>query len=353
MATPQPVAAAAGSVAAPADGRRPVIEARGLVKRYGQRLAVQGLDLTVYEGEIFGLLGPNGAGKTTTILMLLGLSEPTAGSVRVLDEDPVRNPLAVKEKVGYLPENVGFYDDMTGFENLLYTARLNRIPEPEARSRIGSLLETVGLADAAHRRVREYSRGMRQRLGLADVLVKKPRMIILDEPTLGIDPKGVQEVLELIARLAREERVTVLLSSHLLHQVQQICHRVGIFVGGRLLAQGGVDELARQLSGSAPLVVEVAVEGDPGRAEKVLSSLESVLEVERLEKEVPAQYLLHCSRDVRAELARRLVEAGLAPVHLRLRAYGLDDIYRIYFEGGGGDGRAVDGDHRGQRAARR
>ena len=348
MASPETVAAVEPQAAAAA-GRPPVIEARGLVKRYGQRTAVQGLDLTIHEGEIFGLLGPNGAGKTTTILMLLGLTEPTAGSVRVLGEDPTRNPLAVKRVVGYLPENVGFYDDLTGWENLQYTARLNRIPEAEARERIGALLETVGLADAGHRRVREYSRGMRQRLGLADVLVKRPRIIILDEPTLGIDPKGVHEVLQLIARLAREERVTVLLSSHLLHQVQQICHRVGIFVAGRLIAQGRIDELARQLAGSAPMVVEVDVEGDGGKAGSLLAGLEGVLEVERRD----GSLLLRCSRDVRAEVARRLVGAGFGLLRLGLRTYGLDDIYRVYFEGGVAGGGAVRGATGGDGAARR
>lgn len=316
-------------------GQTAVIEARGLTKRYGARAAVQGLDLTVYEGEIFGLLGPNGAGKTTTILMLLGLTEPTAGSVRVLGADPLREPLRVKRQVGYLPENVGFYDDLTGYQNLLYTARLNGISEPEARPHVESLLETVGLQHAAHRRVREYSRGMRQRLGLADVLVKRPRIVILDEPTLGIDPKGVDEVLQLIARLSREEHVTVLLSSHLLHQVQQICHRVGIFVGGRLIAHGPVDELARQLAGAAPLVVEVGVgEGEQQQAESLLRSLDGVLGVE-LDAD---GLLLSCRQDVRAEVARTLVTHGLSVRHLRLHTYGLDDIYRIYFEGGVTDG---------------
>jgi len=312
-----------------------VIEARGLTKRYGQRTVVDGLDLTVHEGEIFGLLGPNGAGKTTTILMLLGLTEPTAGTARVLGHDPLREPLEVKRQVGYLPENVGFYDDLTGFENLLYTARLNGIDEREARAHIASLLEAVGLASAADRRVREYSRGMRQRLGLADVLVKRPRIIILDEPTLGIDPKGVDEVLQLIARLSQEERVTVLLSSHLLHQVQRICHRVGIFVGGRLIAQGPVESLARQLAGAAPLVVEVGVgAGEQSRAEHLVRAIDGVLDVTAYADGL----VLSCRQDVRAEVARTLVTHGLSLLHLRLHTYGLDDIYRLYFQGGMQDG---------------
>ncbi len=312
-----------------------VIEARGLTKRYGSRTAVQDLDFELYEGEIFGLLGPNGAGKTTTILMMLGLTEPTAGTVRVLGADPVREPIVVKRQVGYLPENVGFYEELTGFDNLLYTARLNGIADSDSVPHIRALLDQVGLADAGRRRVREYSRGMRQRLGLADVLVKRPRIAILDEPTLGIDPRGVDEVLELVARMAREEGVTVLLCSHLLHQVQRICHRVGIFVAGRLIASGPIEELARQLAGSAPLVVEVGVDGQEERAAAIVSGLDGVLSVERSSSGV---MMARCRRDVRDELARSLVAAGLPLRHLRLHTYGLDDIYRIYFEGGVADG---------------
>jgi ABC-2 type transport system ATP-binding protein len=224
-----------------------VIEISGLTKRYGTHTVVDNLDLSIGKGEIFGLLGPNGAGKSTTILMLLGLSEPDSGTARVCGLDPVRNPIKVKKKVGYLPEDVGFYDDYTGLDNLLYTARLNDIPKEEAELRAGRLLERVGLADEKDKKAGQYSRGMRQRLGLADVLMKDPEVIILDEPTLGIDPAGVREFLEGIVQLSRDEGITVLLSSHLLHQVQQVCDRVGIFVEGKLLAEGNINTLASQL----------------------------------------------------------------------------------------------------------
>lgn len=318
--------------------RQAVIETRGLTKRYGDRTAVNGLNLTLYEGEVFGLLGPNGAGKTTTILMLMGLTEPTAGWVRVLGHDPARDPIAVKRAVGYLPENIGFYDDMTGYENLMYTARLCGLSPDEAHPRIRSLLDTVGLGDAGHRPVRVYSRGMRQRLGLADVLVKQPRIVILDEPTLGIDPAGIHEILRLIARLAAEERVTVLISSHLLHQVQQICHRVGIFVGGNLIASGTVEELSRQLTGSAPYVFVVEV-GDDGRgkAAALLQSVEGVMEVQP----TPEGWLVHCREDVRDRIARAVVEGGFGLRRLDVHTRGLDDVYRAYFEGRSSDGQRV------------
>src|SRR5690554_1962086 len=224
-----------------------VIELKELTRRYGDFTAVRSLNLSVHKGEIFGLLGPNGAGKSTTILMMLGLTEPSSGKALVAGLDPARNPLEVKKRVGYLPEDVGFYDNRTGLENLLYTGRLNGIPEKEAQARAHNLLKKVGLSDAAHKKTGTYSRGMRQRLGLADVLMKSPEVIILDEPTLGLDPEGLRRFLELIVELSREEGLTVLLSSHHLQQVQQVCDRMGLFVSGRLIAEGNVRDLAKTL----------------------------------------------------------------------------------------------------------
>jgi ABC-2 type transport system ATP-binding protein len=235
----------------------PVILTTGLTKRYGSFTAVDSLDFSVTRGEIYGLLGPNGAGKTTTILMLLGLTEPSAGTARVEGHDPSRDPLDVKARVGYLPDNVGFYANLTGRQNLRYTAALNRMKGKETEEHIESLLHDVGLADAADKRAGSYSRGMRQRLGIADALVKRPSILVLDEPTIGIDPEGVRYLLRLLHQLSREQGMTILLSSHLLHQVQEVCDRVGIFVGGRLIAAGPLATLERQLSQSADLEIEV------------------------------------------------------------------------------------------------
>lgn len=214
-----------------------VIELASLTKRYGDFIAVDNLNLSIRKGEIFGLLGPNGAGKSTTILMMLGLTEPTSGMVRVCGINSTTDPIDVKRKVGYLPEDVGFYEDMTGLENLLYTAALNGIDRQEAHEKAERLLERVGILKEAGKKVGKYSKGMRQRLGVADVLIKSPEIIILDEPTSGIDPAGVQDFMNLILQLSREEGLTVLLSSHLLNQVQQVCDRVGLFGGGKLLAE--------------------------------------------------------------------------------------------------------------------
>ena len=224
-----------------------IIALEGLTKRYGTFTAVDHLDLTIGKGEIFGLLGPNGAGKSTTILMMLGMTEPDEGKASVCGTDPLRNPVGVKRRVGYLPEDVGFYNDHSGLENLVYTARLNGIEAGEAKQKALKLLDRVGLSGQEHKKAGKYSKGMRQRLGLADVLIKDPEVIILDEPTLGIDPAGIRDFLDLIVHLSRQEGITVLFSSHQLHQVQQVCDRVGIFVGGKLLAEGDIESLAAQL----------------------------------------------------------------------------------------------------------
>ena len=228
----------------------PTIELTDLTKRYRSFTAVDHINLTVRKGEIFGLLGPNGAGKSTTILMMLGLTEPTEGSAKVCGIDPTRHPIEVKKRVGYLPEDVGFYDDRSGLENLVYTAMLNSFSEAEAKTKALDLLKRVGLEEEAWtKKVGKYSRGMRQRLGLADVLIKSPEVIILDEPTSGIDPQGVRAFLELIVELRDEQGLTVLFSSHNLHQVQQVCDRIGIFVQGKIVAQGNITTLSDQIFG--------------------------------------------------------------------------------------------------------
>ncbi len=305
------------------------IETVDLTKRYGELTAVNKLNLQISEGEIFGLLGPNGAGKTTTILMLLGLTEPTSGRARVYGHDSTREPLAVKRIVGYLPDNVGFYEDMTARENLLYTADLNGISKKVSLPHIDELLLRVGLADVADKEVGKFSRGMKQRLGIADVLVKRPKVVILDEPTLGIDPDGVKQMLELITQMSRRDRITVLLSSHLLHQVQQICNRVGIFVKGRMVAEGSVEMLGLQIMGGEPIVVEVDTSPI---TDELVAGLQKVPGVASVEK-VNGTLLLHCFKDVRGDIAR-VVSAGSSLSQLRLRGHVLEEIYLRYFREG-------------------
>jgi ABC-2 type transport system ATP-binding protein len=226
-----------------------VIETQDLTKVYGEQVAVDHLNLKIYQGEVFGFLGPNGAGKTTTLLMLLGLSEPTSGKARVCGFDPTREPLKIKRIVGYLPENVGFYDDLNALQNLLYISRLNGIPDEVAVEKIKELLKIVDLEVDPRKKLGEYSRGMRQRLGIAEVLLKDPQVVFLDEPTLGLDPDGSRQMLELIRSLSQEKKITVFFSSHLLDQVQKISTRVGIMIKGQMVAMGKIEDLAKEKFG--------------------------------------------------------------------------------------------------------
>src|SRR4249919_2125995 len=235
-----------------------VIRAQGLTKRYGNTLAVDHIDFEVGAGEIVGILGPNGSGKTTTILMLLGLTEPTGGRAEVAGFDPLREPLEVKRRVGYLPDQVGFYDHLTARENLLYTARLLDIPRSQAGRRIMEALESVKLAEVADKRVATFSRGMRQRLGIAEIVMKQAEVAILDEPTSGLDPHATFELLEMIRGLKKAD-VAVLLSSHLLDRVQSVCDRVALFNKGKIALMGTVVELANQVLGAGhPILVEAS-----------------------------------------------------------------------------------------------
>jgi ABC-2 type transport system ATP-binding protein len=226
-----------------------IIETSDLTKRYGRQTAVDHLSFQVEEGEIFGFLGPNGAGKTTTLLMLLGLSRPTEGSAKVCGLDPLREAREVKRSVGYLPENVGFYGDLDAVQSLRYIANLNGMERAEAESKIQEALKVVGLAGDAQKKVSAYSRGMNQRLGIAEVLIKEPKVLFLDEPTLGLDPDGALRLIDLIQSLNREKRITVLISSHNLYQVQKISHRVGIMINGEMVAEDSIEALAREKLG--------------------------------------------------------------------------------------------------------
>lgn len=226
-----------------------IIQTENLTKKYKHEIAVSNLSFTVNKGEIFGFLGPNGAGKTTTLLMLLGLTEPTSGKVRVLGIDPARNPIKVKQKIGYLQENMGFYRDLNAFQSLSFLAELNGLDPDIAAERIEDALAAVGLRHEIDKEINAYSRGMRQRLGIAELLVKDPEVAFLDEPTLGLDPDSTNRIIRLIQQLCAEKKMTVLLSSHMLHQVQKVCDRVGIMINGHMVAQGTMDKLAEEKFG--------------------------------------------------------------------------------------------------------
>ena len=302
----------------------PIVSATALTKRYGSTIAVDRLDLAIEEGEVFGLLGPNGAGKTTTILMLLGLTEPTSGAARVAGFDPLRQPLEVKRRTGYMPDQLGFYDDLSGASNLHYTARLAGLPSGEIDSRIAGALERVRLSEAAEKTVRTYSRGMRQRLAVAEILMKRASLAILDEPTSGLDPQSTREFLDLIRSL-RHEGVTIMLSSHLLDQVQSICDRVALFRRGKIGLMGRVSELLSDVLGGSH-VIRVEAQGQ-GLAE-VVGRISGVTRVTSEED----QLVVEARGDLRGDIARAVVSAGGNLKTIAAGHASLGDVYARYFE---------------------
>ena len=305
-----------------------IIRTEDLTRAYGSKVAVNHLNLSIRKGEIFGLLGPNGAGKTTTILMLLGLTEPTLGKASIDGHDCTRESMFVKRITGYLPDNVGFYADMTGRQNLTFTARLNGVPEKEIPGRVESLLERVGMTYAADQKTGTYSKGMRQRLGIADVLIKDPEVIIMDEPTLGLDPEGMREFLQIIKKLSTEDGRTILVSSHQLYQIQQICDRVGIFVDGSLIACGAISDLGKQIQATGHYTLEIeAVPCD----DKFLGYIGSLEGVEKVDKEGDV-FVITSDRDLRSGITAFLGENHYTINHLHQKGSDLDEIYRVYFE---------------------
>ena len=303
-----------------------VIETNDLTKRYDGVTVVDRLNLHVREKEIFGLLGPNGAGKTTTILMLLGLTEPTAGSARVYEYNPTREPLKVKRLVGYLPEKVGFYDNLTARENLTFIAELNNISYNDANRKIDELLEMVGIGDVGNLAVGKFSRGMKQRLGIADVLIKSPKVAFLDEPTAGLDPEGINQINNIIANLP-QMGATVILSSHQLYQVQRICHSIGILSKGKTVIEGTLDQLGRDTLAGGIYRIEVET------AQPNPQLIEMVGKIPGVKKVESEGNLLQVSADsdLRAEIAKVVVQSDTSLIEMKIQEFSLDDIYMKYF----------------------
>ncbi|MDD5398283.1 MAG: ABC transporter ATP-binding protein [Dehalococcoidia bacterium] len=305
-----------------------IVETHDLTKIYGKFTAVNSLNLRIEEGEVFGLLGPNGAGKTTTILMLMGFCEPTSGSVLINGFNPLREPIKVKSIVGYMPEKIGFYDDMTARENLEYTGRLNGLGGSGLKATIDELFEVVGLKDRANQPVGTFSHGMKQRLGIADVMIKQPKIAIFDEPTSGIDPEGTDQVLNLIKTMARQ-KVTVIISSHQLHQLQKVCSCVGIFSRGQLIATGSVDKLGREAlrKGNYHIILPIAQLADRVRTE--INGIPGVRSIDS----VADSTVVAADDDISVELSRVVLETTGLKVQMKVEEFALEDIYMQYFKG--------------------
>ncbi|PJE95598.1 multidrug ABC transporter ATP-binding protein [Streptomyces carminius] len=302
----------AQSGAAPS-GAAPVVETRGLTKRYGGgRPAVDGLDLSVPRGSVFGFLGPNGSGKTTTIRMLLGLIEPSAGSARLLGAPMPGAARQVLPKVGALIEGPALYGFLSGRDNLLRFDAADPTADPRTRAaRVGRALERVGLTAAARKKARAYSLGMKQRLGLAAALLQPRELLVLDEPTNGLDPQGMREIRALVRELAADG-TTVFLSSHLLDEVEQVCTHVAVMAGGRLVTQGRATELGAGVRGR--LAVTTPDTADAARVLKEHGLTELIVADDRITGELPT-----ADPPDPADLNAALVRAGV-----RVRAFGTE-----------------------------
>ncbi|HEX9859569.1 MAG TPA: ABC transporter ATP-binding protein [Nitrospirota bacterium] len=310
-----------------------VLETKGLSKRYGDRWAVKGLDLVVPRGEVFGFLGPNGAGKTTTIRMMLGLIAPTSGSVLINGLDAHRDPLRALAGVGAIVETPSFYGYLTGRQNL---ELLGKVSGGVPHGRVDEVLELAGLLTRAEDRVKGYSQGMRQRLGIAQTLLSSPEIIILDEPTNGLDPSGMREMRGLIRRLADEFGITVFVSSHLLHEVEAACTRVAVISSGTLVAQGLVTELLK----SETVRLDIKVSDAAGAAD-VLGKLGFV---SGLTDAGGGALSMDLTSGRVAEVNRALVTAGVEVSSLVPHTASLEEFFMELTGGASGDGPVTPGE---------
>jgi ABC-2 type transport system ATP-binding protein len=299
------------SVAAAAAGSPNLVAARDLTKRFaGGVLAVQGLDLTVGRGEVYGLLGPNGAGKTTTLRMLAGLVRPTSGHAIVAGGVP-GSPRSLSD-LGAMIEAPAFWPYLSGRDNLRLLARYCRVPD----RRVGTVLEEVGLTDRADRPVSTYSTGMRQRLGVAAALLKDPSLLILDEPSSGLDPQGMADFRELITRIGQGER-TVLLSSHLLGEVEQVCTRVGVISKGRMVADGTIEEIRGG--------VQVIVRAEP--ADRARALLAGAVGADRVDVRADGAFSLRINSDQARVVNQHLANSGLTVTEFRTAERSLEEVF--------------------------
>ena len=307
----------------------PIIETYELTKYYGNVKAVDHLNLTVYEGEIFGFLGPNGAGKTTTLLMLMGLTVPTSGTATVGGYDIIKESREVRRIAGMLPEGAGYYEDLTARQNLDYIGQLNDIPESEREKRIDELLEAVGLTKWADTKVEKFSRGMKQRLGIAEVLIKKPKIAFFDEPTIGLDPQGTKEVRDLMIQLNKEHGLTIFLSSHLLYEVQQTCHRVGIIRGGRLVAADTIENLSKNIAEKGRMVIEFKLTEIRSDLIRELEAINGVTHIKRGEDN---RLYVYMESDRSREVSETITKHGSIILLMKPKEHSLEEIFLKYYE---------------------
>ena len=297
-----------------------MIEVKGLTKDYGLRRAIDNLTFHAEKGEILGFLGPNGAGKTTTMRILSGYMPPTSGEAKIDGFDVVEDSLAVRRRVGYMPETVPLYPDMTVFDYLKFMADLRHLPEAEER--VEDVLEKVHMQDRAEGYISNLSKGMRQRVGLAQALLHQPDLLILDEPTIGLDPAQIIEVRNLIREIGREH--TVLLSTHILSEAQQVCNRVLIINRGHIVAEDSPERLQARLTGAQRIILRVA--GDMDGLDSLVRNVVGINRV-KMREDASLEFEASPGKDPRPEVARAVVGAGYDLLEIRPVGVSLEEIF--------------------------
>ncbi|MGC9554037.1 MAG: ATP-binding cassette domain-containing protein [Thermoplasmatota archaeon] len=305
-----------------------VVEIRGLTKRYGRLLAVNDLSFTVEEGEVFALLGPNGAGKTTTMSVLMGFIFPTAGSIRIFGQDMTDEGRETRRRIGFMPEELGLYDSLTGYEHLEFYGRLFGMEKREREEKIHDMLQLVGLTDRKDSLVREYSHGMRQRLGVAQALINEPDLLILDEPTSGLDPRASHEVREIIKSLAARH-ITLILSSHLLHEVEQVCDTVAIINKGKLIRKDTIKDLVRETRDKGIRVSVTCLTLN----RNIIDAVRGISGVEHVETRDNILTAIVRNEELAADINTAVVKAGGRVVRVEESTPDLEEIFLQLTEG--------------------
>ena len=305
-----------------------VIETIMLTKNYGDFTAVNKLNLSIEEGEIFGFLGPNGAGKTTTILMLMGLSVPSSGTATVGGYDIIDSSREVRKVASILPEYSSLYGELTAYQNLDYIGKLNDLEKSQREKKIDEMLEIVDMTDWSDSKLETFSRGMKQRIGIASALIKEPKVVFLDEPTLGLDPVGTREIRELIIRLNKEQGLTVVMTSHLLNEVQMTCSKVGIINKGELVMTDTIKNLSSDTNGVGERRVEFKLSETP---KGLISNLERIEGVKSVKQEED-QLFVFGTTESDYHVSKTIVEQGSVILMMKPKEYTLEEIFMKYYE---------------------
>jgi ABC-2 type transport system ATP-binding protein len=307
------------------------VETNELTKMYDDFTAVNKLDMEVKKGEIFGFLGPNGAGKTTTVLMLMGLSVPTSGTAKVAGYDIIEQSREVRAVASLLPEYSSLYGDLTAFENLDYIGKLNDMPRSERENRIHEVLETVDMSDWLDVKYESFSRGMKQRVGIASTMMKNPQIIFLDEPTLGLDPVGTREIRELILELKNKQGLTVVMTSHIMSEVQMTCDRIGIINRGKLVLKETMSNLNNIMTGDEDRNVEFKLTEITPKLVKDIEALEGVKSVTQENERM----YVYGNVDSDINVSKTIVEHGSTILLMKPREYTLEEIFMKYYKNEG------------------